>query len=246
MSLRFPLLAAIAALAMLSGPVTAQQAATPAPVAVDIGGRTIKLLIADGQCALDPKQRFDASVLDLSSRAIAGANEMLLHTANCQDLKQARTGLQQYLNSFHQVQVALQFKATELLGQEAATSKEICQSLRAEGAQIEKEVGGEIKDRVKNLQAGIKVNEVKALGVLAEDPSACYSGLLMNVQTPSGDTRLILGVYAMAVLNGRLVFLYHFQAAPPAGAIDRMVEQQKQTVRQHVALNNGPAKGANR
>ena len=120
----------------------------------------------------------------------------------------------------------------------ASGLKEICQSLRTDGAQIEKQAGAEIKDRVKNLQAGIAVNETKALGVLGEDQNACYSGILMNVQTPTGETRLILGVYAMGVLNGRLIFLYRFAANPPAGAVDSMVQLQQQLMRDHVALNN--------
>lgn len=232
---------ALSLLAFAAPAVNAQQKspATP-PVSVDIGGRTVQLLVPEGQCALDRSQRYDASVLELAQRAIQGSNEMLLHTAECANLQNARTGSTPYLNDFHQVQVALQFKQTELRGQEAAAAKEICQSLRNDGAEIEKKVGGEIKDRVKNLQAGIAVNETKALGVLAEDQHACYSGILMNVQTPQGTPRLILGVYAMAVLNGRLVFLYHFVGEPPAGAVDRLVEQQKNIVRQHVAINNQP------
>ena len=245
MSLRSIVIAAFTTFGFVALPATAQQRNTPAQLSVDIGGRPVQLLIPEGQCALDRNQRYDASVLDLATRAIQGANEMLLHTADCTNLQSARNGQTRYLNDFHQAQVALQFKATELRGQEAAAAKEICQSLRVDGAKIEKEVGGEIKDRVKNLQAGIQVNETKALGVLAEDQSACYSGILMNVQTPTGDTRIILGVYAMAVLNGRLVFLYHFIAEPPAGAVDRLVEQQKVIVRQHVAANSR-AGGPNR
>ncbi|MFM9941602.1 MAG: hypothetical protein ACKVP7_19120 [Hyphomicrobiaceae bacterium] len=246
MMLRYQVLAAIAAMGLGVTPMAAQQPRSAAPIVVDVGGRAIKLLLPDGQCALDRNQRYDANVLDISSRAIQGANDLLLHTAGCKNLDDARAGRTPYLNDFHQAQVALQFKQTELQGQEAAAAKEICQSLRSEGAQIEKEVGAEIKDRIKNLEAGIKVNETKALGVLAEDQLACYSGLLMNVQTPTGDKRLILGVYSMGVLNGRLIFLYHFRAEPPAGAVDRMVEQQKQIVRQHVAINNGQTGSANK
>lgn len=238
MSLRSIVVAAFTTIGLMSLPAAAQQRNAPAQVTVDIGGRQVVLLVPDGQCALDRSQRYDASVLDLASRAIQGANEMLLHTADCNNLQNARTGRTPYLNDFHQAQVALQFKATELRGQEAAAAKEICQSLRVEGAKIEQQVGGEIKERVKNLQAGIQVNETKALGVLGEDQSACYSGILMNVQTPSGDKRIILGVYSMLVLNGRLVFLYHFIAEPPGNAVDRLIEQQKQIVRQHVAANN--------
>lgn len=220
------------------GGASAQQPA-PGPVkTVDVGGRPVQLVVPAGQCELDRSHQFDASVLDLATRAIAGANEMLLHTAECAGLDGARTGRTPYLSDFAQVQVALQFKSTELRGQEAAAAKEICQSLRTDGAQIEKQAGAEIKDRVKNLQAGIAVNETKALGVLGEDQNACYSGILMNVQTPTGETRLILGVYAMGVLNGRLIFLYRFAANPPAGAVDSMVQLQQQLMRDHVALNN--------
>jgi len=230
--------ALLLAAASAFGSASAQQAAQGPTKTVDIGGRPVQLIVPAGQCELDRQHRFDASVLDLATRAIAGANEMLLHTAECVGLDGARTGRVPYLNDFTQVQVALQFKGTELRGQEAAAAKEICQSLRTDGAQIEKKAGAEIKDRVKNLQAGIAVNETRALGVLGEDQNACYSGILMNVQTPTGETRLILGVYAMGVLNGRLVFLYRFAANPPSGAVDNMVQLQQQLMREHVALNS--------
>ncbi len=234
---RIILAALTLAAASVAGSASAQVA--PGPIkTVDIGGRPVQLVVPAGQCELDRQHQFDASVLDLATRAIAGANEMLLHTAECVSLDGARTGRVQYLSDFTQVQVSLQFRKTELRGQEAAAAKEICQSLRTDGAQIEKQAGAEIKDRVKNLQAGIAVNETRALGVLGEDQNACYSGILMNVQTPTGETRLILGVYAMGVLNGRLVFLYRFVANPPAGAVDNMVQLQQQLMRDHVALNN--------
>ena len=231
------LAALLFAAASLAGTATAQVATRPTKT-VDIGGRPVQLVVPAGQCELDRRHQFDASVLDLATRAVAGANEMLLHTAECVSLDGARTGRVQYLSDFTQVQVALQFKGTELRGQEAAAAKEICQSLRTDGAQIEKQTGAEIKDRVKNLQAGIAVNETRALGVLGEDQNACYSGILMNVRTPTGETRLILGVYAMGVLNGRLVFLYRFAGNPAAGAVDNMVQLQQQLMRDHVALNN--------
>lgn len=234
---RIILAALTLAAASVAGSASAQVA--PGPIkTVDIGGRPVQLVVPAGQCELDRQHQFDASVLDLATRAIAGANEMLLHTAECVSLDGARTGRVQYLSDFTQVQVSLQFRKTELRGQEAAAAKEICQSLRTDGAQIEKQAGAEIKDRVKNLQAGIAVNETRALGVLGEDQNACYSGILMNVRTPTGETRLILGVYAMGVLNGRLVFLYRFVANPPAGAVDNMVQLQQQLMRDHVALNN--------
>lgn len=234
MTVRSLIAVALAVLTLAGSPAGAQSNT----VTVDIGGRPVQLIVPVGQCALDRKHQYDASVLDLATRAIAGANEMLLHTAECVSLDGARTGRLQYLSDFAQAQVALQFKSTELRGQEAAAAKEICQSIRIEGAQIEKQAGTEIKERVKNLQAGIAVNETKALGVLGEDQNACYSGILMNVRTPSGENRLILGVYAMGVLNGRLVFLYRFAANPPAGAVDNLVQLQQQLMREHVALNN--------
>jgi hypothetical protein len=234
--------ASFTALAITGSVAVAQQkvperAPAAAAQTVDVGGRQIRLPLPEGQCLLDRNQNLDRQVLDLASRAIAGSNEMLMHSAECNNLKNARVGKDKYLNDFAQVQVALQFKSTELKGQEAGAAKEICQSLRVDGDKIEKQVGGEIKDRVKNLQAGISVNETKALGVLGEDQTACYSGLLMKIQTPQGDTRLIMGVYAMGVINGRLLFLYRFQAEPQPGAVDRMVELQKKAMTDTLAAN---------
>lgn len=236
----FVLSLAMAALVAGAGPAVAQQRAGANTVTVNVGGRPIVLVIAPGQCELVRSQPVDRNVLDLAQRAIQGQNELLLHTAECGNLDAARQGHAKFLNDFGQAQVSIQFKNQELRGQEAAAAKEICGALRTQAAQIQKQVDGEIKERVKGLQVGIAVNETRPLGVLGEDATACYSGLLLNLKTNTGETRLIIGVYAITVLNGRLVYLYRFLAEPPEGAVETMLENVKASVADHVALNNRP------
>jgi hypothetical protein len=234
-------LAAMALIALLASPTSAQQRTTPTQqlntTTIQIGGRQVRLVVAGGHCLLDRAYDLDRSIFDLATRALAGQNELLLHTADCRGLQEARDGRAPHLSDFAQAQVSLQFKSRDLTGQEAATAREVCQSVRSEGDKAGKQLALDVKERVRQLEAGIGVNETRTLGVLGEDDSACYSGILMNLRTTAGRPRLILGVYAMTVLNGRLVFLYRFLGEPQPGAVDRLLEQQRKAVRDHVALN---------
>ena len=225
-------------LGLLAGlpPSLGQQPARD-PVTVDVGGRPIRFVVAEDQCVLDRAQQADRAVLDLVTRALAGQNELLVHTAECANLTAVREGRTPYLDSFTQAQVLIQFREREFRGQETQVVREICQYMRNNAEALQKEVGPRIEKRISELGAGIGVNEQRPLGVVDEDQSACYSGLLMNLQTPLGDKRLLLGIFAVTVLNGRIIYLYRYQASPDDAARDRLLKLLKASVAAHVAAN---------
>ena len=224
----------------LASPALAQQ-----PVAVDIAGRTVRLVVAPGQCAFDRNQAADRRIFDLASRAIAGQNELLLHTGECRNLAELRAGRARSLNDFAQAQVSIQLKTVELAGREAESVLAVCNELRNQGDKIAKDVNTDIKDRVRNLQSGIAVNETRSLGILAEDNTACYSGIILNIADSISKSRLIVGVYAITVLSGRLLFLYRYAADPGDGALQRLLDQQRKAVADHLAANPTPGAAAN-
>jgi hypothetical protein len=232
-----------AALAVAAAvPVQAQRAGgAPASVEVDVGGRPIKLTAAEGQCVLDRAQQADRAILDLVTRALAGQNELLFHTADCANLTQVRLGRTPYLNNFAQVQVLLQLRDREFRGQEKQVVKEVCTYMRTQADALQKKVGPEIERRIQSLAAGIAVNEQKPLGVLDEDDQACYAETLLGLSTPTGEKRVLLGVYAVTVLNGRIIYLYRYQTQPDDSTQKLLLGQIKKAVKYHVALNSGAA-----
>jgi hypothetical protein len=67
----------------------------------------------------------------------------------------------------------------------------------------------DIKTRIETAFKKIKVNQTASLGVLAEEPSACYAGLLRQVQREAGD-KTQLCVFALTTVKNRWVFIYRF------------------------------------
>ena len=132
----------------------------------------------------------------------------------------------------------MQLRGQDFLGKEKSVVAEVCQVLRTQGAAIDKEVAPKVKQRIADLSAGIAVNEQRPLGVLDEEPSACYAGIILNLQTATGEQRLLLGVFAVTVLNGRIIYLYHYQAKPEDGATERNLKVLKKVVQDHIALNS--------
>lgn len=230
--------AMLAAVALLGGPAPAT-AQTP-PVVTDIGGRPVRLVVAAGQCVLERAQQADRAILDLVTRALGGQNELLLHTAECANLAAVRAGRTPYLDSFTQAQVLIQLREQDFSGRETAIVREVCTYMRTQAEALQKEVGPKIEQRIRDLAVGIGVNEQKPLGVIGEDERACYSGTLLGLSTPQGDKRLILSIFAVTVLNGRIVYLYRFQANPDDAARDTLLALVKTAVIDHAAANVPP------
>lgn len=232
MKSRLRLLASALALGILSSTAYAQS--PTAPVTVDIEGRTIRLVVPAGHCALDRNQERDRQVLDLTARAI-GQNDLLLYTTDCRTLTEMRAFRVNVLSDFSQVQITKALRTVDLAGQEPRSIQQVCNELRTNN-DLAKRVDQEIKDRIRDLQQNIAINETRSLGVLGEDTTACYSGALINVSDSNG-TRLVIGIYAITVLNGRMVFLYRFNSSPTEGVLQRLLDLQRTSVRDHLAAN---------
>jgi hypothetical protein len=229
---RMRLLASALALGILSGTACAQT--PPAPVTVNIEGRSIRLVVPAGHCALDQNQEIDRQVLDLTARAI-GQNDLLLYTTDCRSLTDMRARRLNVLADFSQVQITKALRTVDLAGQETRSIQQVCNELRTNN-DLAKRVDQEIKDRIRDLQQNIAINETRSLGVLGEDSTACYSGALITVSDTNG-TRLVIGIYAITVLNGRMMFLYRFNSSPTEGALQRLLDLQRTAVRDHLAAN---------
>lgn len=234
---------AAVALALVLVPFSAyaQRAAPPRnQIAIDVGGRVVRLLLPKGQCRLDQRQPFDAAVINTVLRSLAGANELLMYVANCDDLLAARTGRALNLFDFSQAQVGRDFRRRDLRGQESAAAREICQSYRTAGDQLQQELGT-ADQRVARIRGGLAANETKSLGVLGEDEVACYSGIINRAQEQNGDVRLTVSIFANVVLNGRLIYLYRYKVNPKPGELDELVNEVTAWAREHAKLNNPPA-----
>ena len=206
-------------------------------VAVDVGGESIKLNVPKGFCQLNQDLPGDSRLLNLIKGGLRGRNELLLMYADCKQLEAWRAGKKKTLDDFGQVQTPLRTMRTDLRGKSKATINSICSAMRKAQPGFFGAIKEQVQKRFDELQANIKFNQSKFLGVLHGDDEACYSAIIQKLKTELGDPKTIISVYAITVLRGRLLFLYAFASADDAETISHLLKTQKESVRLHKSLN---------
>ena len=206
-------------------------------VEVTVGGQQIVLVIDRDQCVLDRDNPSDRRVYDLVERGLAGHNELLLAAADCEQIPPWRNGLRPTLDDFTQVQVGLAYRDRDLVGRESATAQEICAALRTNGSALVDGPLAAVRERFNRITEEVRLNESKFLGVVGEDPDACYASLLQRVRTDQGADKLVLSVYAHVVVRGRLLYIYRFTEGDSATSLVRLTDLLRQSVRAHLEAN---------
>lgn len=229
--------AALVFAAWLSTMPAADAQTPPKTVAVDVGGTAINLVIDPDQCQLDRQDPSDKRVYDLVERGLAGQNELLMAAADCEQIPPWRAGIRPTLDDFTQVQVGLAYRTLELKGREVATAREICGALNKQGAALTASSVDGVRERFNQASESVKLNETKFMGVVREDPGACYASLVQRVRTDRGDDKLILSVFAHVVIRGRLLYIYRYTEGEAVESLMRLVDMVGDTVRAHLEAN---------
>jgi hypothetical protein len=178
-----------------------------------VGSATIVLPVPEGYCELSEQQSADARVIDVIEDLVAGTqNELLAVSADCGQLQAWRAGKLPTLDDYAQVQTPISGRDADV--PRAATVKELCASMRAEGGKSIAEATPDLNTRVEAAVKGGKFNETGFLGVLAEDADVCYYGLQTKNRAENGVEETQVVVSATTVVKGRVVSyslhtLYH-------------------------------------
>jgi hypothetical protein len=204
---------------------------------VSVGGREIILVIDPDQCQLDRNHPSDKRVYDLVERGLAGQNELLLAAADCSQIGPWRNGARPTLDDFTQVQVGLTQRDRDLTGREVETANQICTALRQQGEAAVTGPMNAVRDRFNQVSDTVKINQVQFVGVVREDPEACYASLLQRVRTEHGTDKLILCVYAHVVVRGRLLYLYRYTEGDNFASMVRMTDMLRKSVQAHLDAN---------
>ena len=225
---------AIAAGIAVVSPVNAQGVRQ---TTVSIGGQDVILLVDPDQCLLERNHPSDRRVYDLVERGLAGQNELLLATADCDQIEPWRNGTRPTLDDFAQVQVGLVHRTRNLAGREEATSKEICGALRKGGDALITGPVDAVRERFNKASDTVKLNETQFVGVVHEDADACYASLLQRIRTEQGADKLILCVYAHVVVRGRLLYMYRYTEGDNYASMVKITDLLRKSVQAHLDAN---------
>ena len=202
-----------------------------------IGGQEVILDVDPDQCLLERDHPSDKRVYELVERGLAGQNELLLATADCDQIEPWRNGTRPTLDDFAQVQVGLAHRTRNLAGREEATSKEICTALRKGGDALITGPVEVVRERFNKASDTVKLNETQFVGVVHEDADACYASILQRIRTEQGTDKLILCVYAHVVVRGRLLYMYRYTEGDNYASMVKITDLLRKSVQSHLDAN---------
>ncbi len=181
------------------------RAETVASKSFMISDKPVALVLPKNYCVLDEKQSSDKNLIDSVQKSVKDVNELLVLFADCQELKNWRSGKQKYLNNLGNYQTSLKFKKTDMTGREAETIKEICTLFKKRSETLMDDIKPEIDRRIKEGLKNVEINKMKMIGVIHEDASICVTAAFQRLKTESGTIKEQLNINGVNVLNGRLI-----------------------------------------
>jgi len=184
--------------------------AAPAAMAADavIGGVSIKMPAPRGFCELSASNPADKRMVTTVGGLVEKAgNKLLVMSADCQQLADWRASKRDLLDDYAQYQTPIA-DMDKLVASPEASIKETCADLRKRGDEITANQLPDLKARIEETLKKVKMNEVRFLGVLAEDADACYAGQLQKLHTEAGTDKTQIVLIAIAVVKNKNIFGY--------------------------------------
>jgi hypothetical protein len=197
-----------------------------------IGAVSIKLSSPPGYCELNASNAADARMIRAAEGLLDKAgNRLLSLSADCGQLADWRAGKRQLLDNMAQHQTRIGWENVQLPITPEALIKEHCDDMRARGDQTVTAMTPDAQQRVEEVLKTVKINEIKFLGVLGEEPVICYAGLLQRFVTEDGTDKTQATVFATTVVRQKLLYHYLFAPYVNGETVSTMLEQQKVNVR---------------
>jgi hypothetical protein len=201
---------------------------------VTFGGVLINLPIPAGFCELSASNSADNRLLAAMGEMLSkSGNQLLVESADCQQLADWRARKRQFLDDYTQYQ-------TPIASMESSSPPEriqqTCTALRAESEKIVSNQKPDLKARVENALKQANLNEPTSIGVLAEDAAACYGGMIQKFRTEEGDkTQLV--VFALTIVKKKGILVYRGAGYTSSDTVTEVLTNLKITVASLYAAN---------
>jgi len=225
--------------AMLVRPVGAAlafAALTSSTLAADatIGGVSVHLPAPAGFCDLTHNDPSDKRMLTTVGELLSkSGNKLLGMSADCRQLTDWRGQRRQLLDDFVQYQTPV--SAMDKPVQEPV--KQTCATLRIQGDKLTSNQLPDMKSRIESALEKVKLNDMSFMGVLAEDPTACYAALLQKLRTEAGTDKTQVVIFATTIVKNKMVFVYRIAVYVNSGSVDAALAKLKTDVGGLLAAN---------
>jgi len=203
-----------------------------------VGQTSVTLTAPSGQCELDPGQPSDARMLQITESTLASVgNRLLGFYADCKQLNDWRTGKRALLEDFAQYQTAIAAMDAPAPAAPAEAIKQLCSQQREASEKVVTGIATDMKARIEEAVRGVQLNQVRSLGVVAEDASACYAALVQRFKAETGKDVTIMALFATMFVQGKLVLYYLYSPYRSAQTMTALLAKQKLNVAALLAAN---------
>jgi hypothetical protein len=177
-------------------------------------------------------------LLQITESTLAGAgNRLLGFYADCKQLKDWHTGKRELLEDFAQYQTAIALLDEPAPIASAEAIKQLCSQQREASEKAVSGLATDMKARVEEAVRGVQFNQVRSLGVVAEDANACYAALVQRLKAETGKDVTIMALFATTFVHGKLVLYYLYSPYRSAQTVTALLAKQKLNVAALLAAN---------
>jgi hypothetical protein len=206
---------------------------------VQLGAARLNLLPPAGHCFLDEAQPADARLAGMLRTVFGGELRMLQAYADCAQLRSWRTGQRKTLSDYGQFLVPVDFIDKKLDGPSQPYVETICKIMRETGGQLLDQSAPTVKQRFEEALKGAQMNEMRFLGVVGQDDTACYFGLIQKLITEHGDPKTQVDVSAIAFLSGKMIYSNLYAVHEGDQTLSELLERQQTNVSRNLRVNGG-------
>jgi hypothetical protein len=198
-----------------------------------VGGVLIALSPPEGYCELDAANAADATMIAAVEGMLGRTdNRLLLFSAECGQLADWRAGKRQSLDNVAQHQTSRGLEHVQLPASPEAAIEQHCTQMRAGVDQLLTDMTADMQERAGRILKTVKINEMKFLGVVGQEPRACYAAaLLQRSLTEGGTLTPQVTMVATTIVRQRLLYYYLIAPYVSGETVGSMLEQHKANVR---------------
>jgi hypothetical protein len=199
-----------------------------------MGGVSVNFPPPKGFCELSNTDPSDKRMLSVVGGLLEKAgNKLLSMSADCGQLTSWRSGRRQLLDDYAQYQASLNMMDKP----PAEAIQQTCVTLREEGNKIVAKEMPDLKASIEAALKKVKMNQTTFIGVLAEEPRACYAGLVQQIHTAAGTDISELSLFAVTAVKNRTIFVYRFALNTGSDSVVAALAKLKNDVAAFYAAN---------
>lgn len=203
-----------------------------------VGTASLTLPPPPDYCEMDVSKTSDARMVNAIEGMLANTgNRLLAVSADCKQLADWRTGKRQLIDNMAQYQTLVAWENGPLPGAPDEVIKATCDQMRTQGDKLVADMTPDIKARAEQVLKTVQVNEMRFLGVVGEEPQACYAALLQKFKTEIGTEKTQVTVFATVIIRGKLVYHYLFAPYVDGNTASTLLAEQQENVRRLRAAN---------